>query len=575
MKDTTTDQLLVCNIEWERTFLTIEIQSLLKENLSFSLRNFKRWAYQPEGAKQGEERLDIEPLQVIPVEARLVADGLYRINLNITCIDGRTFLQNGTWQIQACPQSGPFSQNGYSCSVSFDLAHRFDDVSRIFRYGRGKYAYNMSFSTYLSEDQTLSFVLNSRFMIENDTWNRRRYVQEARTFQGKMIRIRKTAVTTLMRAYHWVAYHLTGKKGNRVLFLSETKDYIDGNLEYLHNRMLERCLEQQFEISHWFHKSAGQHMSIPDWVRFITLLAKQDFIFVDNYVPTFNFIDPGDKTLLVQLWHAGEGFKAVGYCRFGGQGTPFPVGICHKKYDYIVTESERLISVFGEVFGLPRSAFLPYGMPRLDGFLNQEKIQSFKEKFYTEHPECIGKKIILFAPTYRGVGQNTANYDYSQLDLTRIYDMCGEDYLWAFKMHPFIQDFPEIPENYRSRIIDLSNGNNINDLFYISDYLVTDYSSNFFEYALLKRPIVFFTYDREEYELARGVHRPVKETAPGRVCDTFDELIDAFEHNDFEYDKTLAFSEETFKNYDGHACDRIIDNIILKRLTDGASDEHE
>ena len=95
--------------------------------------------------------------------------------------------------------------------------------------------------------------------------------------------------------------------------------------------------------------------------------------------------------------------------------------------------------------------------------------------------------------------------------------------------------------------------------------LITDYSSNYYEYALLKKPVIFYTYDREKYELLLGVHRSVKEHAPGKICDSFEELMKALYEKDYEYEKIEKFVEDNFGEYDGQACDRIIDQIILKK----------
>ena len=132
------------------------------------------------------------------------------------------------------------------------------------------------------------------------------------------------------------------------------------------------------------------------------------------------------------------------------------------------------------------------------------------------------------------------------------------------KMHPFVSEKIRIPKEYSSRIIDFAKYPNINDLYYITDLLITDYSSNYYEYSLTKRPVLFFTYDREMYELTRGVHRGVKDHAPGKVCDTFEEMMMALKNEDFEIEKIEKFVEENFGEYDGHACDRVIDQILLK-----------
>ena len=347
--------------------------------------------------------------------------------------------------------------------------------------------------------------------------------------------------------------------------MSETKDYLWGNLKYIHDRIIERGLDSQFHMTVSCRRAVGENKSVLSWIKTVTNIARHDFIFIDDYAPLFGFFKLSPKTKLIQVWHAGEGFKSVGYSRFGKAGSPFPSESCHKAYDYVLTGSEKLIHVYEEVFGIEKEAFLPVGMPRLDDFLDDEKIVSFKKTFYGEHPQFTDKKIVLFAPTFRGTGQKNAYYDYDKLDLQQIYNFCGDEYVFLIKMHPFVKEKIEINKQFSDRIFDFAEYPNINDLYYITDLLITDYSSNYYEYALMGKPVIFYTYDREMYELTRGVHRSVKENAPGKVCDTFYELISALRNKDFESEKIQKFIKENFKEYDGHACDRVIDRILLNK----------
>lgn len=558
LHDNTTNKIAVTGIDWERVFLKLTITSEFDEDISFKLRWFDRFTLDKK-ADAADIQMVLEPGKEIPLVPVTAENNVYTFVLNIAALDGRNFLDNGKWQIQAV-----VGDTEYTCSVSYDVAYQEDALSRVFRYGGGKYAYNISFSTYSEDEKTLSFILNSHFMIENKKWKKRKYVKEANTLPGKFNRFYKFVVIEGIKGYYQIAEHLSPKHGDKILFMTETKDYLWGNLMYIDNRLKERGLDKKFKISYSCRKSVGQHKSALSWAKLVTQIAHQDYIFVDDYVPVFGFLNLNKRTKLIQVWHAGEGFKAVGYCRFGKSGTPFPVGSCHKKYDYVITGSKKLVHVFAEVFGIEESAFLPLGMARLDGFLDPGTIDKFRSEFYDEHPEMKGKKIILFAPTYRGTGQKTAYYDYDRLDLKQIYDFCGDEYIFMFKMHPFVQAPPEIPDAYKDRIVDFSYYENINDLYYVTDLLITDYSSNYFEYALMRKPVLFFTYDRETYELIRGVHRPVKESAPGKVCDTFDEMMDALKSGDFEKEKIDKFVEENFGDYDGKAADKAIDAILLQ-----------
>lgn len=547
----------ITKIEWERIFLHLTIEAtdgsvkpegeepvflLCRPDRGSGYKNFT-----PDKQYDGD----------IPVTAERTENGGYHIEINITTAHGRSFLSNGEWALVV-------SEAGEKrvCSMSYDVAYEKDSLSRVFRYDGGKFAYTVTFEAVQNDDGGIFPVIVSAFMEENSKWYKRRYVKEAPK-KRKRSKFAYSVVIKLIRLWYRVFYAMTPKKGDHVMFLAETKPYLTGNLRYIHKRMLDRGLDKKFKITVSCREAVDEHQSVLSWVKVVTQLAKQDYVFVDNYVPLLGFLDLGKKTKLIQVWHAGVGFKAVGYCRFGKKGSPYPSGSCHKKYDIAVSPSEECTKVFEEVFGIEKEAFRPYGMARLDGFLDEEKISKFREKFYKEYPELKGKKIILFAPTYRGTGQKTAYYPYENLDLQRIYDFCGDEYIFMFKMHPFIKKLPEIPEEYHDRIVDFSFYHDINDLYYVTDILITDYSSDFFDFALLRKPMLFYTFDRQNYEIIRGVHRPVRETAPGRVCDTFDELMDALVAKDYGFDKTEKFVEENFGDYDGKASDRIIDNILL------------
>lgn len=592
--DNTSIDYRIVGVKWERIFLTIDVEINSESLPYFKLRRFGRknvvvdrdLFIDDENVDQSDEAGEDDDLNkdnevssgdelddnTIKIKGSIIREeilinytnknnNIYSIEMNITALDDRNFLNNGRWQLVVV-----IDEEEYVCVYDDATAYQQDNYSRIYRYGNGKYAYNLSFSSYADRSGLLVCVLNSHFMIQNNTWKKRRYVQEAMTIKGKLNRLYMMITIKLMQAYYFVFEKIFRKKGNKVLLMSETKPYLWGNLKAIDDRMKERELDKELNITYSFRTAVGQHQSIFSWLKLITKIAKQDIIFVDDYVPVFGFLNLSKRTKLIQVWHAGEGFKAVGYCRFGKAGTPWPVGSCHKKYDYVVTGSKKLVKVFSEVFGLPEKYFYPLGMARLDGFLDEQRIESFKKDFYKEYPQFADKKIILFAPTFRGTGQKSANYDYSKLDLKEIYDFCkDENYIFLVKMHPFIQKPIEIEEEYQDLIIDFSEFPYINDLYYVTDLLITDYSSNYFEYALMKKPVLFYTYDRVAYELVRGVHRSVKESAPGKVCDTFEEMMLALRNKDFEVEKLDQFVEENFKEYDGQASDKIIDQIILKK----------
>ena len=563
---------VITDIEWERIFLKFKVETKYKGDVQFALVKVYR---QAEGEEAKEEFVGLKTfipkvqiIERVDVGYESFDEGCYSFEINVANVDEGEFLDNGGWRLAAFIEGGLTFVNTTS-----DVAYAMEDMDKVYKYGRNKYAYNVTFSVNNIEDKKLEFIMYSYFLKKNDSWKTRNYVYEANTKLGKLKRARYSIIIFGINLVYKLLSNIFSKNGRRILFMSETKDAITGNLKYIDRRIKERGLDRKFKISYSFRKAVSDHQSVFSWVKLVVNVAKQDYIFVDDYSTVFGFLKLHKNTKLIQVWHAGEGFKSVGYSRFGKKMTPYPKGSSHKVNTNVLVGSKKLIKVYEEVFGVEREKILPVGMPRLDDFLNEEKIDEFKTKFYSEYPNLLNKKIILFAPTFRGGGQKNAYYNYARIDLRRIYDFCGNDKCFLIKMHPFVIKDVEIPKEYADRIFNFRDYPNINDLYYVTDVLITDYSSNYYEYALMKKPMLFYTYDREIYELTRGVHRSVKDNAPGKICDTFDELMYSLENEDYDFEKSVQFVEEQFRDYDGKASDRVIDQILMKGKSQNATEK--
>lgn len=133
-------------------------------------------------------------------------------------------------------------------------------------------------------------------------------------------------------------------------------------------------------------------------------------------------------------------------------------------------------------------------------------------------------------------------------------------------MHPWVAEPVPIDGKFSDKFIDVGKYPNINDLFYITDLLITDYSSNIFEYSLNKKPMLFFAFDEIQYSFSRGFHRNYAESAPGKIVHDFDALIEAIKNEDFETEKVYKYVDEHFDYIDSGASDRVIDWLILDNM---------
>ena len=135
------------------------------------------------------------------------------------------------------------------------------------------------------------------------------------------------------------------------------------------------------------------------------------------------------------------------------------------------------------------------------------------------------KKVVLFAPTFRGAGNKTAYYPTDKINWNQFFENVSEEYFVILKNHPFVKNQFAYDAKWADRVLDLTGKDNINDLLFITDVLVTDYSSSVFEAALLQIPMVFYVFDKEEYLENRDIYYDFDSFVPGAQAKTEEEFI--------------------------------------------------
>ncbi len=210
---------------------------------------------------------------------------------------------------------------------------------------------------------------------------------------------------------------------------------------------------------------------------------------------------------------------------------------------------------------------LELGYPRNDALshVDPDEIRSLKVRLGIP-PD---KRVVLYAPTWRD-DQHSSALGYTlqlPLDFDRLRAELGGEYVILFRAHYLIGNAFDF-EKYAGFVMDVSDVSDINELYLVSDTLVTDYSSVFFDYANLKRPIVFYMYDLDDYtDNMRGFYIDLADL-PGPIVRTGDELAAAIRSADTQ-DQRLAERYRRFNerfNYldDGHASERVIQRVIAE-----------
>lgn len=537
-------------IRWERIHLHLYLK-LEKEGKSVSdTENFHFYLVDKMLGKAAAEFL-----------IRSCEAGVYHLTTNITNPGNCACIPSGIYGLFICDGESTVAVAEYA----YQIFEKLSDHSRNFPYNGGQKVYAVSFGTKEGEDNLpfemtviaaaltamefpgLAHLHNKIHPIKNitSTW--------------------LSSKNVLRRMYGFYYRRYRKNRENTVLFLTEQNDTIASNLKAVMERMQERGMEQDYRILTSARFGARGNHGFKSWMMLVKKLAQSGIIFVDDHAPVLDWLKLSGDTKVIQLWHAGAGFKSSGYSRWGHPGCPAPQS-AHRQYSYGISGSKSIAHFFSEVWGINEEQVLPTGMPRMDEYLDLGRRESITQKLYEKYPICKGKKVILFAPTYRGRNKLLAHYPYELIDFEKLYELCGEEYVVLFKMHPWVSAAVPIEERYKDRFADANKFPNINDLFYITDLLITDYSSNIFEYSLMRKPMLFFAFDKLQYAFSRGFHRAYEESAPGKVVYTFDELLTAIREQDFEFEKVEEYVKFSFDHIDCNASDRVIDWFVLEQI---------
>ena len=281
---------------------------------------------------------------------------------------------------------------------------------------------------------------------------------------------------------------------------------------------------------------------------------------------------PKKEQIYVQCWH-GTPLKRLGYDIGASDNAMNSVREIRSKYrtdaerfSYLVSSCPFVTEKFTSAWNLKavgmENAVLETGYPRNDFLKSFSESDCERVKAALGLSGC-GKKIILYAPTWRDNQHDAkAGYVYDcPVDFELLREKLADEYVILFRAHYLVADNFDF-ESFRGFVINVSDYDDINELYVISDMLVTDYSSVFFDYAILKRPMLFYMYDMESYrDEIRGFYLDVS-SLPGKIVKTEDELIRGIKNaaND-EYDID-GFNAKYNSLNDGSASKRLAGRLF-------------
>lgn len=305
-------------------------------------------------------------------------------------------------------------------------------------------------------------------------------------------------------------------------------------------------------------------------IRFQFLYARSAVVFISDNFDQLYAHKPRKGSRVVQLWHACGAFKKWGYStldsQWGSERWVWKMFPKHTSYTDIFVSSESVIPYYSEAFNCPENIIRPLGVPRTDVFFNSEFINGAKDRLKKAIPEIGSRKIILYAPTFRGDNPTNA-YNNRMIDYRKFKETLGEDYALVLKFHPFTygkDNFSEKEkEEYGDFVFDCPKDIGIDTAICAADILISDYSSLVFEYSLFEKPMVFFAYDLEAYTESRDYYFDYKDFVPGPIVYNDDELLNVL-RGPIDTSKVKAFRNKFMSGCNGNCTKQITDFIIDK-----------
>lgn len=345
-----------------------------------------------------------------------------------------------------------------------------------------------------------------------------------------------------------------------------------GNPKYLYEAMLEMGMDKEYTFV-WAYSGEDTDI-IPgnpiivdrfkpgDYYKYLALSK----YWVNNIIFPIHTKRPGNVYL--QTWH-GTPLKKLGYdITIPGPEVQGRQNFYNesRNWDYLISSNPYSTKIFKRAFKYEKEV-LEDGYPINDIFFrdNDDFVKNLKSKLGIDED----KKVILYAPTWKDDEQNESweHYFNLEIDLERLYEEFSDEYVIILKMHHLVSENLRIDDRLKGFAIDLSSYDDIQELYVLSDMLITDYSSVFFDYAHSKRPILFFVPDLNHYiENVRGLYLNMEKELPGPLIKDNDELIDIIRNIDDvskDYsDKYDEFYERFCSLCKGNSAKKIIKKVF-------------
>jgi len=302
-------------------------------------------------------------------------------------------------------------------------------------------------------------------------------------------------------------------------------------------------------------------------------MSKAKYWIINCKMPAY--ISKKKNQVYLQTWH-GTPLKRLGHDIIAPEGTTFyrsgmtyqqmveSYDIDVERYNYMISPNRFCTEVFQTSFQINRERLIETGYPRNDFITNASSKDIFNIKRKYNIPT--DKKIILYAPTWRDNSYVTSGYTFElEADFHKWKNILGDEYIVIFKPHYLIINKFADDDSLNGFLYSIDANAEINELYVISDILITDYSSVFFDYAVLNRPIYFYMYDLDFYkEELRGFYLDIYTELPGKIYENETKLLEDIKNENYDNEQLNKFNQRFNHAQTGDCAKKVIEIVFVK-----------
>lgn len=349
-------------------------------------------------------------------------------------------------------------------------------------------------------------------------------------------------------------------------------------MEYFRDKL---CEEQIFPVEGdlhleeiYFDVKDGLVSGFKAMIHFMKRYAVAEFVVIcDNHLPVAS-CKKRPQTKVIQLWHGGGALKKFGYDSEINVSSNYKGNNIFGNYDLVTVSAPNAVEPFTSAMRQPFGVVKPIGLPKSDFYHDETRVAEIKNRFYEQNPSLLGKKIVLWAPTFRGSA--SAPKLVGEAEIERIQAELRDEFAVISSIHPHAKNHQKSQQTLSVNTdtqtegtLDTTDTQNAqtgksrqvciteftsDELMCVADIMISDYSSIIYDWTYWGKPLILFVPDKDEYISSNGFYLDYEEI-PGIQVSDYEQLKAALEKVVKDYEQLRGALKEAVKDNNKNLCD--------------------